>query len=328
MMKIGVMGAGAFGTACAMVALRGGNDVTLWARNPELVREIADSGENTQYMKGFKLEPCPDVTSDISDMGGMEAILVVTPAQALRQNLLDISPYIDRNLPLILCSKGIETATGLLLSEVVEEVLPSQKLGILSGPSFAKEMMKDLPTAVTLAMEDEEEGQVIMENLGSANFRPYICNDIIGAQIGGAVKNVMAIACGIAHGRKLGENARAALITRGLAEITRLGIAIGGRFETLMGLSGLGDLALTCNSLESRNMSFGYALGKGETVTEILGKRKAVTEGFYTTPAVLRRAKNLGVEMPICSVVNQILNEDYDIDEAMENLLSRPLRSE
>jgi len=327
-MKIGIVGAGAWGTACALAALRGGNDVTMWARNPILAKEISEKHENTQYMAGLKLDPVPEMTSNLSDLAKMSALLMVTPAQALRQNLKDLKPYIAPETPLILCSKGIETGTGMLLSEVVEDVLPTQKIGILSGPSFAKETIQNRPTAVTLAMENKKDGLLMMKTLGSAYFRPYLCTDIIGAQIGGAVKNVMAIACGIAHGRALGENARAALITRGLAEITRLGIAMGGKLQTLMGLSGLGDLALTCNSLESRNMSFGYKLGKGQTVKEILSQRKAVTEGFYTTTAVLSRAKSLGVDMPICRVVDQILNENYDIDEAMENLLNRPFSLE
>jgi glycerol-3-phosphate dehydrogenase (NAD(P)+) len=248
--RVGVIGAGAWGTAIALAALRAGRETVLWARNPDAVEAMRRERENIRYLPGVPLPPALDLTVNLAEVAGADAIMLVTPAQHLRAACAKLEPLLRPGTPVVLCAKGIELSTGCLMSEAAEASLPASPVGVLSGPTFAAEVAKGLPTAVTLAIRDQELGARIVETLGSRSFRPYLSDDVMGAQVGGAVKNVLAIACGIILGRRLGDNARAALITRGLAEISRLGLALGARPETLMGLSGLGDLTLTCTSLQ------------------------------------------------------------------------------
>jgi glycerol-3-phosphate dehydrogenase (NAD(P)+) len=254
--------------------------------------------------------------------------MLVAPAQFLRPLCRELAAHWRPGTPALICAKGIEQHSGELMSEVVAVELSGARLAVLSGPTFAAEVAKGLPAAVTLACEDDALGAALVEALGSPHFRPYLSPDIVGAQIGGAVKNVLAIACGIVSGRRLGDNARAALITRGLAEMIRLALAKGASRETLMGLSGLGDLVLTCSSEQSRNMSLGLELGRGARLTDILAERRSVAEGVASAPAVLALAGRLGVEMPIAAAVDAILHHDASVDEAIAGLLSRPFKGE
>jgi glycerol-3-phosphate dehydrogenase (NAD(P)+) len=230
--------------------------------------------------------------------------------------------------PLVICAKGIEQTTGLLMTEVLAQELPGHAISVLSGPTFAAEVARGLPTAVTLATDDPVIGALLVETIGTSTFRPYLSDDPIGAEIGGAVKNVLAIACGICSGRRLGENARAALLTRGLAELMRFGVACGGKAVTLMGLSGLGDLTLTCSSPQSRNYSLGVALGEGRALTKILAERRSVAEGVFSARAVVERARRLAVDMPISATVDAILNHGADLDRSIAALLERPFKAE
>jgi glycerol-3-phosphate dehydrogenase (NAD(P)+) len=326
--RVGVIGAGAWGTAIALAALRAGRETILWARNADAVAAMRRERENSRYLPGVPLDPALAITADLAEVAGADAIMLVTPAQHLRTACISLAPLLRPGTPVVLCAKGIELATGCLMSEAAAATLPSSPIGVLSGPTFAAEVAKGLPTAVTLAIKDHELGARIVETLGSRSFRPYLSDDVMGAQVGGAVKNVLAIACGIILGRRLGDNARAALITRGLAEISRLGLALGARPETLMGLSGLGDLTLTCTSLQSRNTSLGTALGEGRTLSEIMGERHSVAEGVPTAAALGELAGRHGVEMPICHAVDAILNRGADIDKTIASLMARPFRIE
>ncbi|MGD8327203.1 MAG: NAD(P)H-dependent glycerol-3-phosphate dehydrogenase [Sphingomonadales bacterium] len=328
MTKISVIGGGAWGTALACVAAKAGNETQLWAREGEVVEAINERHENEVFLKGVALPTSIKATSDIAQAGEADVILMVPPAQYLRAILKDLLPHIKSDTPLVLCSKGIEQNSGLLMTDVAVQVAPEHPIAVLSGPTFAAEVARGLPTAVTIAAEDASLAESITEILGQKNFRPYVSDDIVGAEIGGAVKNVLAIACGIVAGRKLGENARASLITRGLAEMLRFGVAKGAKKETLMGLSGLGDLILTCSSLQSRNMSLGAALGEGQSLEEILATRNSVSEGAFTAPILDKLARDMGVDMPIVRAVNGILNEGLDVEKAMAELLSRPFRKE
>jgi glycerol-3-phosphate dehydrogenase (NAD(P)+) len=326
--RVGVIGAGAWGTAIALAALRAGRETVLWARNPDAVEAMRRERENSRYLPGIPLPPALSLTADLAEVAGADAIMLVTPAQHLRAACAKLEPLLRPGTPVVLCAKGIELSAGCLMSEAAEASLPASPVGVLSGPTFAAEVAKGLPTAVTLAIRDQELGARIVETLGSRSFRPYLSDDVMGAQVGGAVKNVLAIACGIILGRRLGDNARAALITRGLAEISRLGLALGARPETLMGLSGLGDLTLTCTSLQSRNTSLGTALGEGRTLAEVMGERHSVAEGVHTAAALGELAGRHGVEMPICRAVDAILNRGADIDETIASLMARPFRIE
>ena len=329
MNRIAIIGAGAWGTALATVARRAAREVTLWAREPEVVDAINDSRENALFLPGVPLDPGIVATGDLAEaIDGAESILLVTPAQHTRAVAAELAPHLPESVPAVICAKGIEQGTGKLMSEVLAELSPGRALAVLSGPTFAGEVARGLPTAVTLAAEAEGLGRRLVETLGGRHFRPYWSPDVVGAQIGGAVKNVLAIACGIVEGRGLGDNARAALITRGLAEIVRLGTAKGARTETLFGLSGLGDLTLTCTAEQSRNYSLGLAVGRGEALADIMGARRSVAEGVHTAASVTALADTLGVEMPIAAAVNAILHEGAVIDEAVEGLLTRPFRSE
>jgi glycerol-3-phosphate dehydrogenase (NAD(P)+) len=326
--KISVIGAGAWGTALAQVAADAGRDVTIWAREPEVVESINATHENATFLSGVELDRGIDATADLAGAANADALLIVTPAQFVRATLKEMEPHLVPGTPVILCAKGIEQRTGSLLTQVLAETVPQATAAVLSGPSFAREVAMGLPPAVTLACADETLGHALAEAIGSRTFRPYYSTDLTGAEIGGAVKNVLAIACGVVEGRKLGASARAALTTRGFAEMTRLGLAFGARRETLAGLSGLGDLILTCNSPQSRNMSLGIALGEGKSLDEIMGARNSVSEGVHTATALAELASAKGVDMPIAQAVAAIVTGRMEVDEAMVALLSRPFRAE
>ena len=325
---ISIIGAGAWGTALALAARRAGNDVTLWAYEADIVAAINDAHENTLYMPGVALDPAIRATGDLAEAATADALLLAAPAQHMRTTIAPLAGHLPPATPLIVCAKGIEQETLALMSEAVAAIFPQNPVFILSGPTFAADVAAGRPTAVTLAGSDLAAAQVLADRLSSDRFRPYSGDDVIGAQIGGAIKNVLAIACGIAEGRGFGDNARAALVTRGLAELTRLCLAKGGRAETMMGLSGLGDLVLTCTSTQSRNYSLGLALGAGRTLVEILGERHSVAEGVYTASAAVALAAKLGIEMPIATAVDAVLNKGADINVVIEALLARPLRAE
>ncbi len=326
--KISVIGAGAWGTALAQVAADAGRDVTIWAREPEVVESINATHENATFLSGVDLDRGIDATGDLATAARADALLIVTPAQFVRATLKEMAPHLAPGTPVILCAKGIEQRTGSLLTQVLAETVPQAAAAVLSGPSFAREVAMGLPTAVTLACADETLGHALAKAVGSRTFRPYYSTDLTGAEIGGAVKNVLAIACGVVEGRRLGASARAALTTRGFAEMTRLGLALGARRETLAGLSGLGDLILTCNSPQSRNMSLGIALGEGKSLDEIMGARNSVSEGVHTATALAELASAKGVDMPIAQAVAAIVTGRMEVDEAMVALLSRPFRAE
>lgn len=328
MSKIGVIGAGAWGTALAMVMHRAGNEVIIQAHESEVADAINSGHKNTTYLPNFELDPAIKATTDLAKVTDVDAVLLVAPAQFLRAVCETAAECWPLNVPAIICSKGIEQESCALMSEVVGEVLPGKSLAVLSGPAFAAEVAGNLPTAVTLACDDEPIAKVLTESLSSRFFRIYRSRDVTGTQIGGAVKNVLAIACGIVEGRKLGDNARAALVTRGLAEVTRLGIAKGAQAETLYGLSGLGDLTLTCNAMQSRNFSLGVALGEGKSLEQIMGDRNSVAEGVFTASSVTALAYRLGVDLPICSAVNGVLNHSKNIDATINALLTRSLKAE
>lgn len=323
-MRIGVIGGGAWGTALAQVAAEGGEPVLLWALESEVVAAINESHENTLFLPGLQLSPSLTATGELAALGDCEALLVVTPAQHLRA-VLGTLPRTGR--PLVLCSKGIEEGSEKLMTEVAAEVQPGAPIAVLSGPSFAHEVAAGLPAALTLAAVDAAIGQRLMSRLGRPHFRTYYTDDLIGAEVGGAVKNVIAIACGVVDGRGLGLNARAALIARGFAEMTRFGMAKGARAETLAGLAGLGDLVLTCSSTNSRNFSLGKGLGEGARARALLSDRRTVAEGAFTAPVLQRAAANIGVEMPIVDAVCALL-ADVPVDAVIGGLLARPLRSE
>lgn len=327
-MKIGIVGAGAWGTALAMAFRRADADVTLWAFEAEVVESISRDQENALYLPGVKLDRDIRATRELGEVAAADTILLAAPAQHLRQTIGPLAGQLPPSTPLVICSKGIEQDTQALMSDAVGSLFTANPVMVLSGPTFAADVAAGLPTAVTLAADDIEAAQRVADDLGSERFRPYSGDDVIGAQIGGAIKNVLAIACGIAEGRGFGDNARAALITRGLAELTRLCIAKGGRAETMMGLSGMGDLVLTCTSTQSRNYSLGVALGQGRTLTEIMGERNSVAEGVYTASAAVALAEKLEIEMPIARAVDAVLNRDANIDDVIGALLARPLRTE
>jgi glycerol-3-phosphate dehydrogenase (NAD(P)+) len=324
-MRIGVIGAGAWGTALAQVAAAGGEEVLLWAREPEVVESVNCAHENVVFLKGVPLSGTIRATAALGDLSACEAYLVVTPAQHLRAVLGAMEAG---GKPLVLCAKGIEDATGLLMHEVAAEAQPGSPIAVLSGPTFAHEVAAGLPTAVTLAVEDRALGEALVARLARPFFRPYLSDDVAGAEVGGAVKNVLAIGCGVVEGRRLGQNARAALISRGFAEMTRFGLAKGARIETLAGLAGLGDLVLTCSSVSSRNFSLGKGIGEGARPSELLSDRKTVAEGAFTAPVLQRAAAALGVDMPIVDAVCALLAEQASVDEVVARLLSRPLRPE
>jgi glycerol-3-phosphate dehydrogenase (NAD(P)+) len=326
--KAGVIGGGAWGTALAQVCARAGLDTTLWAREPEVVEGVNSVHENAPFLPGVILDPRVRATADMADLASSGLVLAVAPAQHLRAALAAFAPYAPDGLPILLCAKGVEQGSLKLMTQVAAEAIPQARLAVLSGPSFAGEVARGLPTAVTLACSDEALGRALAEAIATPTFRPYLAPDMVGAEAGGAVKNVLAIGCGIVEGRGLGRSAHAALITRGFAEITRIAVALGGQAETVAGLCGLGDLVLTCSSAQSRNMSVGLALGRGETLDQALSGKLSVAEGVASAPAVRQLARKLGVDTPICEAVAAILAGEVDVDAAIAGLLSRPLKDE
>ena len=326
--NIGVIGGGAWGTALAQTLAVAGRDVTLWAFENDCVTSINDVRENTLYLPGVKLNQRIKATSDISNLGDMDAVLSVAPAQHTRSILKTFVPHMKDGMPIVLCSKGIEISTRSFMSDVLAEVAPSAIPAVLSGPSFAIDVAKGLPTAVTLACQDEAVGAALVKAIAAPTFRPYLADDVLGAEIGGAVKNVLAIACGLVLGKELGRSAHAAIIARGYAEMTRLGKALGCKAETLTGLCGLGDLVLTCSSEQSRNMSCGLALGRGQSLEDIMAARNSVTEGVASAPALKEMAEKLGVDMPISNAIADILSGHLEVDDAIVQLLSREHKTE
>ena len=324
MEKLAVIGAGSFGTALAQLAGRGGRDTLLWARNRELAETINERHENPAYLPGQRLNPAIRATSDLGQLADADCWLVVTPAQAVR-SVLEAAPKLGR--PLILCSKGIEMATGKLQSEVAEEVSPGSPVGVLSGPGFAEDVAAGLPTAVTFASASDALYEAFQSRLAAPAFRLYYTDDVTGAEVGGAVKNVLAIACGVVEGKGLGESARAAIIARGFAEMSRFAAALGARRETLAGLSGLGDLVLTCTSSSSRNYSLGRGIGEGRAAADLLADRRSVAEGAFTAPVLARLAAEKGIDMPIVGAVDRLL-KGASVNSILEELLSRPPRAE
>ena len=329
MQRFAVIGGGAWGTGLAQALVRAGREVTLWVREREVAEEIAARGENRTFLPDVPLSPEIWATPDLDEAAdGAEALLLAVPAQYLRQTARSLRTTLGAEAPLVVCAKGIEDGTLALMSELLETELPGWPVAVLSGPTFAVEVARGQPAAVTLAARDPVLGEALAGAIGSKTFRPYLSDDVVGAQIGGAVKNVIAIACGIVDGRELGENARAALITRGLAEISRLAIAKGARAETLTGLSGLGDLTLTCVGSGSRNHSLGVELGRGRAIREILAGRRSVAEGVFSARATVTLAERLNVEMPIAQAVDAVVNREAEIAATIDDLLARPLRSE
>jgi glycerol-3-phosphate dehydrogenase (NAD(P)+) len=327
-LKIGVVGGGAFGTALAETLCRAGRDVTLWARSGAIVAEINSARTNGGYLPGVTLDARLTAVGDLSALAAADIVLLVAPAQATRAVATDLAKVLRPGTPVVLCAKGLEQATGRDLVGVLAEVLPDAVPAVLSGPSFAGEMVRGLPAALTIACADEKLGARLAGAIGYRHFRLYWTDDVTGVQLGGALKNVLAIAAGIVDGRQLGASAHAALVTRGFAELRRFGVAMGARPETLMGLSGLGDLVLTCGSAQSRNMSLGRALGQGQTLAQVMGERRSVAEGVWTAAAVMRVAGARGIEMPICAAVAGIVAGDVGIDDAIGALLARPFKAE
>jgi glycerol-3-phosphate dehydrogenase (NAD(P)+) len=320
--SVAVIGAGAWGTALAGVAARAGRDVVLYARDPASAATIAATRVNPK-LSGAQLDASIKVTNDISVAARVEVILIAAPAQNLRAAITPLAPHLAKPTPVIACAKGIERGTHKFMTEVIAETAPNAVPAILSGPSFAEDVARGLPTAVTLAANDETLASALVHALGSATFRPYHTTDVRGVEIGGAAKNVLAIAAGIVIGRKLGASAQAALTTRGFAELARLGHACGARGETMAGLSGLGDLILTCSSPQSRNLALGIALGRGEAPP-----RDKLAEGEFTAPVLIELAASQNVDMPVSNAVAAILSGAVTIDEAIESLLTRPFKAE
>jgi glycerol-3-phosphate dehydrogenase (NAD(P)+) len=320
--SVAVIGAGAWGTALASVAARAGRDVILYARNAEAAAHMTATRENPK-LPGVRFDPRITLTSDIAAAARADIILLATPAQNLREAAAALAPDLATATPVIACAKGIERGSHKFMTEVIMEAAPNAMPAILSGPSFASDVARGLPTAVTLATADESLASALVQALGSATFRPYHTSDVRGVEIGGAAKNVLAIAAGIVVGKQLGASAQAALTTRGFSELVRLGRASGARIETMSGLSGLGDLILTCSSLQSRNFSLGIALGRGERPAK--GK---LAEGEFTAPVLIELAASKDVDMPVSKAVAAILSGASTIDEAIENLLTRPFRAE
>jgi glycerol-3-phosphate dehydrogenase (NAD(P)+) len=320
--SVAVIGAGAWGTALAAVATRAGRSVTLYARNAEAAAHMMATRDNPR-LSGVSLDARIAVTSDVATAARADIILLAVPAQNLRGAVTQLAPHLAAATPVIACAKGIERGTHKFMTEIIAEAAPDAVPAILSGPSFASDVARGLPTAVTLATKDEALASALVLALGSSSFRPYHTSDVRGVEVGGAAKNVLAIAAGIVVGKQLGASAQAALTTRGFSELVRLGRACGARTETMSGLSGLGDLILTCASPQSRNFSLGIALGRGERPA-----RDKLAEGEFTAPVLIELAASKNVDMPVSKAVAAILSGETTIDEAIENLLTRPFKAE
>lgn len=326
--SISIVGGGAWGTALAQTLAASGKTITLWAREARVVASIRDQRANNMFLPGITLHKSISATTNLADIAQSDAILLVVPAQHARGVCIELGPRLAKATPLVMCAKGIETATGKMMGEVVAETVPHATLAVLSGPSFASDVARGLPAALTLACHNETLGRRLAAALSSSQMRLYWSNDVTGVELGGAVKNVLAIAAGIVEGRGLGASAHAAIVTRGFAELRRFGEAMGARAETLLGLSGLGDLVLTCGSPQSRNMSLGRALGEGTALSDILGSRQAVTEGVYTAAAVVALARKKGIDMPISEAVHAIVEGSLSVDQAIAALMTRRLKAE
>lgn len=324
---IGVIGAGSWGTALALVAAEAGRRVTLWARTRETAEAMVASRQNAAYLPELRLPDAIKPTHDLASAAGAEAVLVVVPAQHLRPVLETAAPLIAPGAPVVICAKGIERVSGLLMTEVLAAAAPRAEAAILSGPSFAHDVARHLPTAVTIAARMEV-AERLQASLGSASFRPYASDDLVGVALGGAAKNVYAIACGIVDGLGLGESARAALLARSFAELRRFGAALGARAETLMGLSGLGDLVLTATSMTSRNFAFGAAIGSGRPRADWFAQGRPLAEGAATAPALVLRARQLGIELPVAEAMARILDGSLSLEAAAAHLMQRPLKAE
>ena len=328
-LSVGVIGGGAWGTALSILANRAGSRVRLGTRNGSVVQSVREKRMNDIYLPGVFIDPAIEVTDKFEDVCRSDVVIMATPSHVLRMASVIFSDMLGKDVPIAIASKGIERGTLLLMSEVVQSVLPQNPIAIISGPNFAEEAAQGLPSATTIAAASPQVQEKLAFAIGGRMFRPYLSDDIIGTQIGGAVKNIIAIACGITVGKNMGENARAALVTRGFAEMARLTVAKGGHYETLMGLSGLGDLLLTCGSTKSRNMSFGVALGQGKSIDEVLAVRgRSATEGYVAAESIAKLAKKLDVSMPICEAMFQVLYERVPIDQVINQLLERPLGRE
>lgn len=324
---VGVIGAGAWGTALAIAAARAGRQVTLWAREAAVAGAVNNHHENPAYLPGVRLPVAISATGDLAQTTSADAILLAVPAQHVRAILSAVQMPLKPGAPVVVCAKGIERRSGKLMSEVLAEFLPPARIAILSGPSFARDVANGLPTGVTVAAPMQA-AQRLQASLGHGSFRPYASDDVIGVALGGAAKNVYAIACGIVDGMGLGESARAALLARSFAELRRLGEALGARAETLMGLSGLGDLVLTATSATSRNFAFGVAIGKGATRAELDARGHPLAEGVETAPALVARAHREDVELPVAATTAAILDGTLALDAAVPLLMSRPLKAE
>ena len=325
--RIGVIGAGAWGTALALVAARAGRAVSLWEREPEVVESITRTRQNEPFLPGIALPPIACTGDMETATAGAQALLVVVPTQHLRTSLVEVSLHASAGIPLVICAKGIERTSGKLVTEVFDETAPGFEPAILSGPSFARDAAQGLPTAVTIAAKLPI-ARRLQASLGHAAFRPYASDDLLGVALGGAAKNVYAIACGIVDGLGLGESARAALLARGFAELRRLGEALGARPETLMGLSGLGDLVLTATSPQSRNYRFGHEVGKGRTPDELAAPGQPLAEGVATAPALVIRAAKEKTELPVAETVASVLDGSLSPAQAIVRVMSRPLKPE
>lgn len=326
--SVGIIGGGAWGTGLAQTLRRTGRDVLIWAREPAVAQEINAKHSNSVFLPGVPLDPAVRATNTLTDAASCDVLLMVAPAQHVRAVSEGLESDLRSGQPIVLCAKGIEQRSGKLMGDVIAEVLPEATQAVLSGPSFAAEVARGLPAALTIACADEQLGRLLAERLSNRQFRLYWTSDLVGVELGGSLKNVLAIAAGIVDGQGLGASAHAALVTRGFAELRRFGEALGARPETLIGLSGLGDLILTCGSMQSRNMSLGRALGQGQSLDDVLGGRTAVTEGVYTAAAVQRIAAEKGIDMPICSAVCDILDGRASVSDAIANLMQRPLKAE
>ena len=327
MRQIAIVGAGAWGTALANLAARAGANVVLWGRDPAHVTEMAATGVNARRLPGVPLAPTVVPTAELAAIARAEIILLAVPTQAIRSAARALAPFAPRGVPIVICAKGIERGAGLFPSQILAELLPVNPPAVLSGPSFAADVARGLPTAVTLAAEDEARAADLAQALAAPWFRLYHSSDLRGVEIGGAAKNVLAIASGIAAGKRLGASAGAALIARGFAELARFGAGFGADPATLMGLSGLGDLVLTCSSEQSRNFAFGLALGRGASVATANADGKLV-EGAQTCASLVELARQKSIDMPICAAVEAVLAEKIEIDAAIEALLTRPAKPE
>lgn len=326
--SIGIVGGGAWGTALAQAMSRAGRSVVVWAREPEVVAAINERHVNETFLPGVALDAGIRATDRLGDIAACDAVLLVAPAQHVRAVAKELRPSLRSGQPIVMCAKGIEQSSGEMMGDVLSAELPDVSQAVLSGPSFAADVARGLPAALTVACADEDVGRVLAERLGGPGFRLYWTSDVVGVELGGALKNVLAIAAGIVDGKGLGASAHAALVTRGFAEMRRLGAALGARPETLIGLSGLGDLILTCGSPQSRNMSLGRALGRGQTLSQALAGKVSVSEGVYTATAVRRVAEEKGVDMPICAAVCDVVEGRVTVDQAIEQLMHRPLKAE